>query len=84
MKTKFYVPVLAALLALGSTACQKDPETEPRNLIRDDTEWDASDRNATVALYFFYDLFNYLPSGFNRVGSDTPGDFLDAGTDDVG
>lgn len=79
---KLYAPLLAALLALGSTACQNDPETEPRYLIRDDLEWDVNDRNATMALYFFNDLFNYLPTGFNRVGAD-PGDFLDAGTDDA-
>jgi hypothetical protein len=78
MRPKLYLPALAALLALGGTACQKDPETEPRNLIRDETEWDASDKNASVALYFFNDLFNYLPTGYNRVSDD----YLDAGTDD--
>ncbi|WP_201982394.1 RagB/SusD family nutrient uptake outer membrane protein [Hymenobacter rubidus] len=84
MNTKLYAAALAAVLALGTTACQKDPETEPRNLIRDDTEWDAKDRNATVALYFFNDLFNYLPGGFNRIGAFTgPGDFLAAATDDA-
>ena len=84
MNPKFYAAALAAVLALGTTACQKDPETEPRNLIRDETEWDAKDRNATVALYFFNDLFNYIPSGFNRVGSEfSVGDYLDAATDDA-
>ena len=79
---KVYVPALAALLALGSTACQKDPETEPRYFIRDNLQWDEQDRNATVALFYFNDLFNYLPSGFNRLGDGT-GDFLAAGTDDA-
>ena len=84
MNTKFYAAALAAVLALGTTACQKDPETEPRNLIRDDAEWDAKDRNATVALYFFNDLFNYLPGGFNRVSDGfSTGDFLAAATDDT-
>jgi hypothetical protein len=84
MTTKFYAAALAAVLALGTTACQKDPETEPRNLIRDDAEWDAKDRNATVALYFFNDLFNYMPGGFNRVGDGfSTGDFLAAATDDA-
>lgn len=76
---KLYGPALAALLALGGTACQKDPETEPRYLIRDELVWDANDRNANVALLFFNDLYNYLPGGFNRVSDD----FLAAGTDDA-
>lgn len=81
---KVYVPALVALLALGSTACQKDPETEPRYFIRDNLEWDEQDRNATLALYFFNDLFNYLPSGFNRLSDGfSVGDFLAAGTDDA-
>lgn len=79
LRHKLYVPALAALLALGSAACQKDPETEPRYLIGDDLQWDEKDRNATLALWFFNDLFTYLPAGFNRVSDD----FLATATDDA-
>ncbi len=82
MRIKLFMPAVALLLALGNTACKKDPETEPLYLIRDDLEWDAADRNAVVAQYFYNDLYRYLPDGFNRIGSD-PGDVLDAGDDDA-
>ncbi|WP_217902348.1 RagB/SusD family nutrient uptake outer membrane protein [Siphonobacter sp. BAB-5385] len=57
-------------------------ETEPRDWIRDELVWDDQDRLATVAQFNLNDLYNYLPSGFNRIGSG-PGDFLDAATDDA-
>jgi hypothetical protein len=79
LSNKLYVPALVALLALGSTACQKDPETEPRYLIQDDFMWDEKDKNATLAVWYFNDLFTYLPTGFNRVNDD----FLAGGTDDA-
>lgn len=92
LSKKLYVPALAALLALGSTACQKDPETEPRYLVKDDFMWDEKDKNATLAIWYFNDLFNYLPAGFNRASEFSPqsntvttnlNDFLAGGTDDA-
>ncbi|WP_324673856.1 RagB/SusD family nutrient uptake outer membrane protein [Hymenobacter sp. GOD-10R] len=81
MKSKLLFPAAALLLALGLNAC-KDPETEPRYLIRDELMWDDADRNATLAGWYLNDLYNYLPNGFNRIGFD-PGDVLGAGDGDA-
>ena len=78
MNKKLLFPLIALALSLGTTACKKDPETEPRDLITGDLEWDNLDKNAALAQAFLNDLYNYLPGGFNRIGSD-PGDFLDDG-----
>ncbi|OZI05487.1 RagB/SusD family nutrient uptake outer membrane protein [Siphonobacter sp. BAB-5385] len=69
------------LLAVFLQSCSR-VETEPRDWIRDELVWDDQDRLATVAQFNLNDLYNYLPSGFNRIGSG-PGDFLDAATDDA-
>lgn len=89
MFQKFRTPFVALLLALSATAC-KDIETEPRYLIRDDLMWDDADKNATLAGWFLNDLYNYLPNGFNRIGSGfnsgngtSDGDVLDAGDGDA-
>ncbi|GGF14065.1 RagB/SusD family nutrient uptake outer membrane protein [Hymenobacter cavernae] len=84
MNQKLLIPLAALVLALGTTACKKDPETEPRYLITDELEWDNADKNATLAQWFLNDLYSYLPGGFNRVGTGTdPGDFLDAASGDA-
>lgn len=85
MKSKFLFPAVALLLALGSSSCIKDPETEPRYLITDELMWDEVDRNATLASWYLNDLYNYLPTGFNRITglNFTVGDVLEAGAGDA-
>jgi hypothetical protein len=69
-------------ILLSVTSCSKKLETEPLYLIQNDLVWDNTDSLGTVANFFLYDLYNYLPNGFNRVGSSVS-DFMDAGTDDA-
>ncbi|HEX8350876.1 MAG TPA: RagB/SusD family nutrient uptake outer membrane protein, partial [Hymenobacter sp.] len=77
MIKKRYLFLTGLALSLAGSGCER-VETEPRDLYREDTVWDAQDRNAVVALYFLNDIYNYVPTGFARVG----GEFLDTGTDD--
>jgi len=79
MHKKFVVPFVALALALGNTACKKDPETEPLYFITDDLEWDSVDRTAVYAQQFLNDTYSYLPGGFDRIS----GDFLAAAAGDA-
>ncbi|WP_234736613.1 RagB/SusD family nutrient uptake outer membrane protein [Tellurirhabdus bombi] len=81
MYTTIRTGLMALILSLAWSACTRI-ETEPRDWIKDDLVWDEMDRNATVAIFFLNDLYNFVPNGFNRIGSN-PGDFLDAATDDA-
>lgn len=69
----------AALFVVALAASCKRIETEPRDWIKDDLVWDEVDRNATLAGWFLNDVYNYIPTGFNRIG----GDFLDAASGDA-
>lgn len=60
-------------------SCEKDPETEPREIITEDLVWDKNDVNANFARQFLNSIYTFLPQGFNRIG----GDFLDAATNDA-
>ena len=79
MNRKLLLPLAALALSLGSTACEKDPETEPVEFTRDELQWDSTDRNGTNAQLFLNNIYTYLPDGFNRVD----GEFLESGTDDA-
>ncbi|WP_022824505.1 RagB/SusD family nutrient uptake outer membrane protein [Hymenobacter norwichensis] len=81
MKHNLRISALAIGLAWATTACER-VETEPRDYIREDLVWDEKDRNATLAIFFLNDVYNYIPGGFNRIGSGN-GDFLDAGAGDA-
>ena len=70
---------IGILLLIGAPSCRKEAETEPRDLFTDNLVWDAKDKNATFAKQFLYNIYNYLPVGFNRVN----GDFLDAASGDA-
>ncbi len=79
MHKKYVIPFVALALALGNTACKKDPETEPLYFITDELEWDSADRTAVYAQQFLNDVYSYLPGGFDRIS----GDFLDAASGDA-
>ncbi|MGV3766965.1 MAG: RagB/SusD family nutrient uptake outer membrane protein [Chitinophagaceae bacterium] len=70
---------LAAMLVVALAASCKRVETEPRDWIKDDLVWDEMDQNAALAGWFLNDVYNYIPTGFNRIG----GDFLDAASGDA-
>lgn len=76
---KLKIVSLAALGLVLFASCTKDPETEPRELITSDLVWDAGDVNAVYAQQFLNGVYNYIPTGFNRIG----GDFLDAASGDA-
>jgi len=65
-------------VAMAITSCKK-VETEPRDWIQADLVWDDQDKNGTVAGFFLNSVYNYMPSGFNRID----GDFLDAASGDA-
>jgi hypothetical protein len=69
-------------LALGASSCQRDPETEPREIINDSLMWDNKDQQGAYAVNYLNNLYTYLPNGFNRVGG-SPGDFLACGAGDA-
>lgn len=60
-------------------SCKKDVETEPRDQITTDLVWDKLDKNAAYAKQYLYNIYNYLPNGFERIN----GDYLDAGAGDA-
>jgi hypothetical protein len=61
-----------------TNSCRKT-ELEPKDWFGSALVFDSLDRNGAVAAFNLNDLYNYLPNGFNRIGSD----FLDAGTNDA-
>ncbi|WP_375447552.1 RagB/SusD family nutrient uptake outer membrane protein [uncultured Fibrella sp.] len=81
MHKKLYFSVLIVALSMIGSACER-VETEPRDWIKEDLVWDEKDRNATLAVFFLNDIYNYIPGGFNRIGTGN-GDFLDAGAVDA-
>lgn len=81
MNKRLYISLTFLFLVVVSNGC-KDVEVEPRDWIKEDLVWDNQDKNATLAIFFLNDIYNYIPDGFNRIGSGT-GDFLDAATDDA-
>src|SRR5688572_25030465 len=64
------------LLAICS--CKK-VETEPKDWFGEALVFDTLDRLGTVAAFNLNDLYNYIPTGFNRISND----FLDAATGDA-
>lgn len=82
MPRKLLIPLAALALTLGASSCQKDLETEPREIIVDTLQWDSTDRTGAYAANFLNSLYLYIPTGFNRIGS-SPGDFLDCATDNA-
>jgi starch-binding outer membrane protein, SusD/RagB family len=81
MCKKLYISVLIVALSMIGSACER-VETEPRDWIKEDLVWDEQDRNATLAVFFLNDIYNYIPGGFNRIGANN-GDFLDAASGDA-
>ncbi len=77
----FFGTVAGSLLMLTivSTSSCKKLETEPKDWFGADLVFDTLDRLGTVAAFNLNDLYNYLPSGYNRIG----GDFLDAASGDA-
>ncbi|GGI23722.1 hypothetical protein GCM10008119_09080 [Pedobacter mendelii] len=59
-------------------SCKK-VENQPRDLNTLDLVFDSQDLNATLAQQFLNNIYNYLPTGFNRIS----GDFLDAASGDA-
>ncbi|MDR6562463.1 MULTISPECIES: RagB/SusD family nutrient uptake outer membrane protein [unclassified Arcicella] len=82
MNKKLYTSLLLLVLSMSWTACER-VETEPRDWIKEDLVWDQQDKNATLAVFFLNDIYNYIPNGFNRISSSSNGDFLDAGAGDA-
>lgn len=71
------------MVAFAVSSCRK-VEREPKDWFGAELVFDTLDQNAIVATYNLNDLYNYVPSGFNRIASTSgPGDYLDAGTDDA-
>lgn len=79
--TKIFLTSLVCgsfLLAISTTSCKK-LETEPKDWFGEDLVFDTLDRLGTVAAFNLNDLYNYIPGGFNRIGSD----YLDAASGDA-
>ncbi len=70
--------LVLGLLLVFSTGCER-VETEPEEWYQDDLAWDETDKNGNMASFFLNNIYNYMPTGFNRIS----GDFLDAATDDA-
>ncbi|GAB2541224.1 RagB/SusD family nutrient uptake outer membrane protein [Rufibacter soli] len=77
MKKIFKYALLATSLSIFS-ACE-DPETTPLQRVTGDYMWDPNDLNGQLPQWFLFNLYNYLPDGFNRVN----GDYLDAASGDA-
>lgn len=77
-KLFFIILSIAFAVSLSTTSCRK-LETEPRDWFGADVVFDTLDRLGTVAAFNLNDLYNYIPSGFNRVN----GDYLDAASGDA-
>ncbi len=67
------------LFAIAVLPSCKKTEDQPRDLYTYDLAFDPADQDAVLAQRFLAGLYNYLPTGFNRIS----GDFLDAATDDA-
>jgi starch-binding outer membrane protein, SusD/RagB family len=79
--TKIFLTSLVCgsfLLSITTTSCKK-LETEPKDWFGEDLVFDTLDRLGTVAAFNLNDLYNYIPGGFNRIGSD----YLDAASGDA-
>lgn len=59
-------------------SCKK-AEVEPQDLNNYSLVFDPQDLNATLAQQFLNNVYNFLPTGFNRIS----GDFLDAASGDA-
>ena len=68
--------LLVILLAVSS--CRKT-ELEPVEWIREELVFDTADTRGVLAEWFLFDTYNYIPTGFNRIGND----FLDAASGDA-
>lgn len=66
------------ILVISNSSCKKI-ETEPKDWFGAELVFDTLDRLGTVAAFNLNDLYNYIPGGFNRIGSD----FLDAASGDA-
>jgi hypothetical protein len=78
MKKTIYTGFLCFFMIAVIPSCKK-VETQPRDLFTLENVFDPQDLNATLAQQFLFNLYNYLPSGFNRIS----GDFLDAASGDA-
>jgi hypothetical protein len=79
-KSHYYLLLCGLVVTIVATfpSCKKSVETEPVDWFDKDFTFDNIDALATLAGWFENNIYNYVPSGFNRIG----GDFLDASTDD--
>lgn len=71
--------ILYCCLAISCWCSCKKVETEPKDWIKEDLVWDDVDKNATLAAWFLNNVYNFLPTGFNRIS----GDYLDAASGDA-
>jgi len=78
MKKTIWIFILYLFATAVLPSCKK-LENEPRDLTTLSLIFDPTDQNATLALQFLNNIYNYLPGGFNRIG----GDFLDAASGDA-
>jgi starch-binding outer membrane protein, SusD/RagB family len=80
---KVFITFLICLSAITqwTTSCRKT-EREPKDWIKDDLVFDTMDRLGTVAGFNLNDLYNFIPNGFNRIGT-LPGEYLDVAAGDA-
>ncbi|MFC4141615.1 RagB/SusD family nutrient uptake outer membrane protein [Pedobacter mendelii] len=78
MKKTIYISFLFFFMITVMPSCKK-VENQPRDLNTLDLVFDSQDLNATLAQQFLNNIYNYLPTGFNRIS----GDFLDAASGDA-
>lgn len=78
MKINIWTFSLYLAVVLAFASCRRSP-VEPPDLYTLNQAFDPTDQNAVLAQRWLNNIYNYLPSGFNRIG----GDMLDAASGDA-
>lgn len=82
MKRSLYFTLLAGSLLLFS--CKKNGiEEVPLEQWQEDQIFDVTDSLGLYARNYSLDIYSRLPDGFNRIGTTTPLNLLDAASDDA-